>query len=253
MNHLRELLEAIPNGIGVDPCIQEADADRYLSWAEQGAQGAVCFWMGDIDQVSELKAPPELVRMPFKTCWFEGEAATDDAGNRALIGILANETPGEIYAGEVLVFMRHKHRWALMLACGLEYNGGVGVCGVEPDVLSGAKYAMHALKAFCCAINCTNVIRREHKPDAALQKARAKKSKDPLFSFWTLELNGRSEDGQILGGSHSSPRVHLVRGHPREYQPGKWTWVQAHARGNRAHGMVHKDYSAGPALVAAAQ
>jgi hypothetical protein len=44
----------------------------------------------------------------------------------------------------------------------------------------------------------------------------------------------------------------LPRGHPRQYEPGKWTWVQPHARGNRAHGVVQKDYSAGQALLSAA-
>jgi hypothetical protein len=253
MNHLRELLTAIDVDMGRDPHIDEADADRYFAYLESQGEKAVCFWMGDVDDVCELKVPAELVRLPFETCWFEGEAAADGAGNRALIGMLATETPGEAHAAEVFVFMRHQHRWALMTACTLEHSGGIGVSGNDRDVLSGAQYAMYALKAFCCAINCTNVIRREHAPDLALQKARAKKGKAPLFSFWTLELNGRGEDGQILGGSHASPRVHLVRGHPRQYEPGKWTWVQAHARGNRALGVVHKDYTAGPALLVPAR
>lgn len=99
-------------------------------------------------------------------------------------------------------------------------------------------------------MNCTNVGRQEHKPDAALQKARAKRGKQPLFSYWTLELNGRDGGAaQSFGGTHASPRVHLRRGHPRQYAPGKWTWVQPHAVGNRELGMVHKDYVIGKEMV----
>lgn len=214
----------------------------------------MCFWMGDMDAVCELKVPAELVRLPFGTCWFEGEASTDDStGTRAVIGVLATETPGADCAGCALVFMRYERSWGLILSATLERDGGLGVPSLEPDVVASLKYAMYAVKAFCCAINCTNVIRREHAPAEALQRARKKKGKAPVFSYWTLELDGRGEDGQILGGCHTSPRVHLVRGHPRQYAPEKWTWVQAHARGNKALGVVHKDYSSGPALLSAAR
>ena len=254
MNHLRELLDAIQqHGMRFDPRIQKEDADRYLSWTQSAAEKAPCFWMGDIDAVSELKvAPHYLVRMPFPTCWFEGQVIAP-TGKQAIIGMLATETPGTSCIAEVLIFMRYERGWALMLGASFNLDGGVCVTGTDRGALSQAAYVMYALKAFLCAINCTNISRREHEPDAALQKTRTKKGKAPIFSYWTLELNGRSEAGPILGGTHASPRVHLRRGHPRQYAPGKWTWVQAHAVGDKTKGMVHKDYSVGPALMAAAR
>jgi hypothetical protein len=108
---------------------------------------------------------------------------------------------------------------------------------------------VRACQSFLSALHCCNVKQEEHHPDAKLNKARAKRGKAPLFSYWTLQLDGKTERGNDHGGTHASPRVHLRRGHPRQYTPGKWTWVQPHAVGNKAAGMVHKDYAAGPGLV----
>lgn len=68
----------------------------------------------------------------------------------------------------------------------------------------------------------------------------------PLFSTWTLSINIPKErrESVALGCSHASPRVHLRRGHPREYRPGLWTWVQPCAVGAKENGMIHKDYRA---------
>lgn len=126
-------------------------------------------------------------------------------------------------------------------------------CQAAEDARRGIHTMTYGVKAFLSALHCSNVRRQEHAPDVKLQKARARRGKAPLFSYWTLQLDGKSDRGADHGGTHASPRVHLRRGHPRQYAPGKWTWVQAHAVGNRAAGIVHKDYSAGPAPVAAAR
>lgn len=102
------------------------------------------------------------------------------------------------------------------------------------------------LLRFLTALNCCNVRRTEHKPDTALQKARAKRGKQPLFSYWTLDidLDHAQTDRESMGGTHASPRLHLRRGHARQYAEGKYCWVQPHVVGNKKLGMVHKDYRA---------
>lgn len=231
----------------------EGDANRYLTWTQSAAEQAPCFWMGDMDAVNTHKVPKDyLVRLPFPTCWFEGEAITGDDGTKAIIGMLATEIPGTSYAVEALVFMRYGGRWALMLASSFNHDAEVGVMNADHDVISGTSYAMYALKVFCSAINCTNVEKREHAPDAALQKARTKKGKAPIFSYWTLEIKGRSDGGSVLGGTHADHRVHLCRGHIKRRKTGNFWW-QPHVRGNKKLGMVHKDYNAAPTLLAAAQ
>lgn len=103
--------------------------------------------------------------------------------------------------------------------------------------------SLRLIAQFLSALHCTNVFRQRHPPSEKLQKARTKRGKAPLFSYWTLQLGQKNERGESLGGTHASPRVHLRRGHPRQYAPGKYTWVQPHAVGHRELGMVHKDYS----------
>ena len=91
---------------------------------------------------------------------------------------------------------------------------------------------------------CSNVRTRDHQPDAALNKKRAKAGKVPLVSYKTLEIvvpNTRYEGGGPGGGTHASPRVHLRRGHIRKIADGKTVWVQACVVGSK-HGMVLKDY-----------
>lgn len=96
--------------------------------------------------------------------------------------------------------------------------------------------------AFLSLLNCSNVPRIEHGPPAALQKARKRRGKLPIFSYWTLDLSQSYIHGAHLGGFHTSPRIHLRRGHMRQYQVGRWCWVSPHAVGNKALGVVHKDY-----------
>lgn len=118
-----------------------------------------------------------------------------------------------------------------------------------PDVSEGALLrsgmAAAALvwRAFA-AMACSNVRTRDHQPDAALNKKRAKAGKVPLVSYKTLEIvvpNTRYEGGGSGGGTHASPRVHLRRGHIRKIADGKTVWVQACVVWSK-HGMVLKDY-----------
>ena len=98
---------------------------------------------------------------------------------------------------------------------------------------------------FLSALNCTNVSRTQHSPSERLQKARARRGKKPLFSFWTLEVaipRDTTDEGDG-SGTHSSPRVHLRRGHIKHRKTG-YFWWQPHAVGNKKHGMVMKDYAA---------
>lgn len=104
--------------------------------------------------------------------------------------------------------------------------------------LVGAAWRIFAVMA------CSNVRTRDHKPDAALNKKRAKAGKVPLVSYKTLEIvvpNTRYEGGGSGGGTHASPRVHLRRGHIRKIADGRTVWVQACVVGSK-HGMVLKDY-----------
>ncbi len=254
MNHLRELLDALPYEVGYDDHWNSPDAGpTALKMSKVFGEKAVCFSIGDIASMSTLVSIPELCRLPFESCWFEAEFKSKHIGTSPVIaGILCSEIEDD-FSGSVFLRQSDK-RWSFEGIVRAKPSLRDPDCAFEvemhPDSRQGAHALLIGVLRFLSAMNCTNVGRQEHKPDAALQKARAKRGKQPLFSYWTLELNGRDGGAaQSFGGTHASPRVHLRRGHPRQYAPGKWTWVQPHAVGNRELGMVHKDYVIGKEMV----
>lgn len=253
MNHLHQLLAAIDTRVVArDPTLSVDAAVELLRLSRVAAGNAQCFDIGDMSAICELQVVPELARLPYRAVWFEGHQS-DSMLPQARIGLLAVEDDDGTV--DCVCFVYQRRIWALMwLVRELDMRAGTYWMTTDtPEVATAVNTGIFALRAFCCALNCTNVERRQHAPDIKLQKARARRGKVPLFSYWTLELKGRRECGSLMGGTHASPRVHLRRGHPRQYAPGQWTWVQAHAVGNRAAGVVHKDYSAGPALTATAR
>jgi hypothetical protein len=211
----------------------------------------MCFWCGDFYDTLDRQIITELCRLPFNEVWLEFNIDLG-GGKQGLLGVLVamDLEPDSVY---VMAFIKYAGAWQFEFVCtNLNMKTGFSMANKCDDemVMLLMQRTVHAVRAFCSTINCTNVGRQEHKPDAALQKARAKRGKQPLFSYWTLELNGRDGGAaQSFGGTHASPRVHLRRGHPRQYAPGKWTWVQPHAVGNRELGMVHKDYVIGKEMV----
>jgi hypothetical protein len=255
MNHLRELLDTPPLGIGLDSDLDRLIGANAIVRLRKRGEEAQCFFMGEIDSVGALKAVPDLLfRLPYPVTWFETHQENMPGVVQGVLAIEDRDGSIELYN-----YSRCERSWGLMwVANCVDFSTGEvqvmcrnGV--LDADVKMSVEYLTHAVRAFCSAMSCVNVQRHHHMIGPKLQKARAKRGKAPLFSYWTLQLDGKSERGDDCGGTHASPRVHLRRGHPRQYAPGRWTWVQAHAVGNRAAGMVHKDYSAGPALAAAAR
>lgn len=203
-------------------------------------QNAICFYAGPFPSGEKLSFDPDLIVLPYKKTWIE--FGSDDGGFRC--GVFCTQVENDITC---CVFERDLSKdW---IYCGLiffevgtnKYKATTGLDKKENDLLIA--YSFAALR-FINLLNCTNVRRTEHKPDEKLQKARSKRGKKPLFSYWTLDLDlSRPESRDSLGGTHASPRLHLRRGHARQYAPGKYTWVQPCVVGNKALGMIHKDYA----------
>jgi len=245
MIHLHDLLDSkssilrTPKGLSEELCAQAFDFAKTL-----GPQ-AVCFDLGEAGQLAEMKWQKDCLRLPYPVCWFEFQHDGD------CTGVLATESQSYV---KLAGFCKQKGVWYLDWIGQTSNIGEKTSCSPTDDVTAAiCGDVVCGVAIFLTALQCVNVRQRIHAPDEKLQKARVKRGKRPLFSYWTLELNGRNERGDHHGGTHASPRVHLRRGHPRQYAPGLWTWVQPCAVGNRAAGMVHKDYSAGTALVAAAR
>lgn len=245
MNHLHDLIDAAPERCRAPHALDPGLDNGAFAAARAAAQSAVCFDLGESGNLAGMKWHADGLRLPYPVCWFEFQ----HDGN--CTGVLCTEQP--TFTG-LLSFTKQGGLWYLNWIGNTE-RLGAKISVVPATEAAGVECAdtMAGIAIFLTALQCVNVRQRLNAPDTKLQRAREKRGKRPLFSYWTLELNGRSERGESQGGTHASPRVHLRRGHPRQYAPGLWTWVQPCAVGNRSAGMVHKDYSAGPALLAPAR
>lgn len=255
MNHLRDLIDSLNQSVNAprESGLTDDELDAMAGWCQSVGERAVAFFVGDISVITELQVVRELVRLPYPTCWFESEVRPPSRPDILMhAGLLLHTFENGTCAGQVWTKLRGEWLFIGQVYCDDEPQKW-RAAGASRDSCEVIALQCKAAQCFLSALHCSNVRRQEHIPSAKLQKARAKRGRAPLFSYWTLQLDGKSERGESQGGTHASPRVHLRRGHPRQYAPGKWTWVQACAVGNRAAGMVHKDYKAGPAMVAAAQ
>lgn len=256
-NHLIELIEFSKKGMSYRGSHREniKSAQNAVNKAMLVSERAICFDIGEYEQIHKrikFELEPSMnLDIPFGVSWFE------------------INTPHETWC--VLI---EKHSvdnceknmfiwtWFSRLNRDWQYQFSMQTWGMSDpyvalfDCDKDSERAMHGLRGavlkFLAAISCKNVKKVEHSPDEKLQKARAKRGKKPLFSYWTLELTDtKTEHGASLGGTHASPRLHLRRGHPRQFKPGEWTWVQPCVVGNKSLGMVHKDYKFVPSEMAA--
>lgn len=247
MNHLRQLLEAPRDSLFT---VDRKHFDAAHKIFSDAAASAVCFDLGEASALESLGFINELCVLPYKTCWFE--CMVNDH-NPMLLGLLAHQHASGLIS--MFAWAKQGPRWIYLFAADMpNLTPDSSALVVYPDEgRDSFYYYTKCIAAFLSALHCTNIRRERHDPPPKLQKARAKRGKAPLFSYWTLQLDGKTERGDDQGGTHATPRVHLRRGHPRQYAQGKWTWVQPCAVGNRAAGMVHKDYTAGPALLVPAR
>lgn len=88
MTNLHDLIDALRAGNVWDPSFsnntKQAFPEQHF-WALGEAKNAVCFDMGDCNDVPRLSLIPDLMRMPYPVTWFEGAMAD------GLLGLLACE------------------------------------------------------------------------------------------------------------------------------------------------------------------
>lgn len=245
MNHLRDWLDTPQQRLTCHPDFDAGEARSFADRTRALAESAVCFDVGDMSRLAGFTIVQELARLPFPTCWFESRLTLEN-GRTMLAGVMAHESSHEIADVAELYFWANldgvwELRGAGLFPGRLNTKSQWRVMPPTQDAAREVRAIREFVAAFLCALNCANVRRREHVPPEKLQAARVRRGKKPLFSYWTLELLP-SVEAVRLGGSHASPRLHLRRGHPRQYAPGKYCWVQPHVVGNKSLGMVHKDY-----------
>lgn len=244
-NHFNDLIER--NKIG-DTYLNEtsfvtADQESLIDeFIDKASTQAICFYAGDFEEVAGLSSIHELSRLPYKYCWIELDSHKE--GANMIMGALCLETDDGGYYAHIWIRNKFKKWCFWFMYKSLNGKSYVNRCGLRLKD-SFFQNIIHNINAFLSAMHCGNIKKIENTPSDKIQKARAKRGKKPLFSYWTLELDlpKSKEVGADLGGTHASPRLHLRRGHPRQYAPGKYCWVQPCVVGNKKLGMIHKDYA----------
>lgn len=210
------------------------------------AKNAVCFDFGEADSLSQIK-PPHDVRLPFPVVWIEFDAVivsetTHDESRKRCAVLLEESADGNRYDG--YAFLWNGHRWQYAWLFIGQRNLNDWTTTYFPDLGDSATqdYPFGVVFRGCAVMRCTNVYTEEERPSQLVVR-RARKNKLPLFSTWTLKIKPSARDARNLGGTHASPRVHLRRGHVRQYAPGLFTWVQPCVVGRKELGIIHKDYA----------
>jgi len=206
----------------------------------------MCFYCEDAAWLYKIRIEFDLAYLPFETIWLE---IPDDQG--VMCGVLATESGQDI--GMFLWRKTRQFDWRLLEVGGFLRETGQfypqGILKKSRDWVipeEWLQYMAGVCMAYLTAMNCRNVGKVEHAPSDKLQKARKVRGKAPLFSFWELTVGQhRSESRAAAQGTHASPRLHLRRGHPRQYRPGELTWVSDCLVGNADTGIVLKDYRLG--------
>lgn len=109
-------------------------------------------------------------------------------------------------------------------------------CGDEAQMLLQA----------CAILNCANVKTDSLPASKDLNRKRVARGKQPFFEYKVLQLKDEAgpSGGGSNGGSHSSPRMHLRRGHIRNLASGNSVWVRpAVVNKGSSRGVIEKDYS----------
>lgn len=101
-----------------------------------------------------------------------------------------------------------------------------------------------ALLEFLEALSCTNVSTAIHQEASKANPKRARQGKTPIWEtkVLTIDVPGSRTSGQSKGGTHSSPRQHLRRGHIRRLTSGN-IWVNSCVVGSPENGNVEKNYN----------
>jgi hypothetical protein len=97
------------------------------------------------------------------------------------------------------------------------------------------------VRAICIALDAEVATYELHRQPAALNDARTKAGKVPLYDFHIVDLSKRHRTDFNGGGTHRSPRLHFRRGHWRHYPTHK-TWIKWMLVGNPELGFVEKSY-----------
>ena len=212
----------------------------------QAVRSAVQFDLGDADEIPVSRAADFVdAKPPFDNCVLQFSTPEWESCSHILV-LWREQTNGSAHVMFACKF-RGIEEWRTIspreitrTTEGFHYEG----VGFDDEELFDVIKRVHAmsLNAFY-VIGCANVETVDHAPPAALNKKRARTGKFPILTHKTLVIvaDAKRHEKANLGGTHTSPRVHLRRGHIRRVGESRRVWVQPCVVGSK-HGVVTKDY-----------
>ena len=224
------------------------NSPSWTEWTKEKLLDAPIFCVGKFHELPPIRIEAlSIIRPPFQRCVVEYGTLDTDPCCRVLLyceelqgedGYLCQPAQKKRGGGWVTghpVLGRRAPDGTVEFQCPVNVSDqGVGA-------LQAAWYfAAHIFSV----MRCVNVVSVDHPAPDRLNKKRMSAGKQPLLSFKTLRIKvpNRSVSGPDLGGSHSSPRLHLRRGHIRQLSGQRQIWVQSCVVGS-THGLVIKDYA----------
>ncbi|MBP7983250.1 MAG: hypothetical protein KAY97_00190 [Chromatiaceae bacterium] len=213
-------------------------------------KNSIWFAAGEANLFYKMKANHDLCSLPYDEMVIEFQVlkTPSDIYRSSMIKVLQKVDENKVKVANIT---RHSNGWHYYGSYWVIFNIdkiivdniSYSVPGNLEDIDKHMDMDTQVLLSFLSCINCVNVKQVEHQ--ANRQPGKASTSRKPLYSFWTLEIDKSKNQsmGLPLGGTHASPRIHLRRGHARQYKPGVYCWVQPCLVGKKEAGVIHKDYS----------
>lgn len=246
---------------------------RIIKDARGKLNEAVCFYLGDHEEVEHIARPmvgkpalcPSDLKMPYDTVLFEMSSREGDNEIRVSSLVYKNKNC-ETFT--IVNFMFDSHaceKWKFSKIYGVFSFDGKEIIGrycdseeLEDDInkyekffISGCAVAHIALML----LSCKNIVETTVPAPTRLNKKRSFKNKLPICEYKILVVRPfaprKASTEMTHGPSKGLLRVHLCRGHFKEYTPekpllGKATgrfWWQPSVRGEKKRGVLNKDYA----------
>ena len=206
---------------------------------------AVQFDFGDADEIPVAKGEVfSSARPPFNNCILQFELPKNKNASHLLV-LWLGQLDDNVHLICALK-QRSDNKWLTTMPVNIVresdenflYKGN----GNESTQAWLTRAHAMALNAFYI-LGCSNVKTIDHEAPIALNKKRSRTGKFPILTHKTLVIvsDAIKVVGNDNGGTHSSPRVHLRRGHVRRLDETRRVWVQSCVVGSK-HGIVTKDY-----------
>ncbi|MFT4300677.1 MAG: hypothetical protein QM579_02900 [Desulfovibrio sp.] len=262
-----KLQEALAEHDNLPPIILEA---------REKLNEAISFYLGSATDISHLAKPlvmaktsalcPSDLRMPYDTCLFELDYNGETSNQRSLTLIYRKEGGVDSYI--ILPFLFNsssEEKWQYSALYGefcfdsAEITGRY--CDTDEEEHDISKYASFFITGCSVShitlllLSCKNVSTSTVPAPARLNKKRTLRNKFPISEYKILEVHPqasrRAADNKHHGPAKGMVRVHLCRGHFKEYTAdkplmGKATgryWWQPTVRGEKKRGVLNKDYA----------